>query len=220
MSYGVSISGYRCPSAVRLNLRAVKAYAGVPCSLAVTDDASPLSSAVRLVCDEEGAAFLGDGTRWGHGAGYLAGLYASLKWASALGLDVLAVVSQRYVLTSKDWLAGLSLSSPIMANTGQDSVNGYHFIQTAVIVLDVPAWLPVVEDFRPRRLEGIPVECFMFDMVRAIFGRSEPLPALRAVDYRSDERERFEALAEKLGTELGDDFTLSYWRDQEGYDCG
>lgn len=215
MTVGVVVSGYNMPSAVRLQLRAIKAWSGCSPALAVWDDASSLSSEVKAVCQDEGATYLGLDEKWGHAAGFLCSLYSGLHWAHEF--DFLAVISQRHVITTQDWLVPLRPGF-IMANPGQDWT-GYRYLYTALVVLNVEAWKPHVLSVRPRRLAGIPAEAYLYDAV-ALVGDAEPLPSLEVVDYKTSSPYDFKRLAAHLGVTLWEDFHTDYFRDYRVYDVG
>lgn len=98
MKFALTVTSYRFPEFVELNLNRLRAIFGTETPILVADDRSPNSGQIESIAGKYGAAYTCSRVRRGHFAGDLAGIVAGLAFAESHGADVFVKVSFRLIL--------------------------------------------------------------------------------------------------------------------------
>lgn len=105
---GVVVGCYGWPKLARIQIRTIREMCGVDTPILIADDGSPAANDMALMCQDEGVMFAGSKVRVGHCGGDRDALRKGILWGVEQGLDVVAKVSQRMVVTSSGWLSAIA----------------------------------------------------------------------------------------------------------------
>lgn len=234
--FGVAIGSYMWPDLVELQIKLIRDTCG-PVPILVSSDHPESDSRIEVVCSKyPDVTFWPNGRRIGHTGGDLAVYYKAVKWGADRGLKAVAKLSQRMLITKREWLQEIgeallaSGSALSVRRTEEGSIGLPAFpLRSEAVVLDVAQWNrpDVLERIAPeeqhhRREGGLCVEMILEELVRDVFGDLYWPWALFPTDRRKrgdgfvwhdcDNRTPYDALAEKhLGRPLPKDFTASGW---------
>lgn len=192
----------------------------------VADDDSALKEGIKTVC-KRGATFWGNRIRLGHISGDLSVLWKGLSWAIDLGIDFIAKLSQRYLITEPRWLQNgvKKLRDADGALLGQwDTISGC--IRTECMLLSVQKWKSVIRELEPKKVYGNTVESFVGKVLQEInrplvlwellgTGRHDKTDGV--MWHCANTEEDYKIHAAHLGIELGPDFTCKDWWEHSGY---
>jgi hypothetical protein len=227
---GVVIGSFNLPSAVRLNVAAIRRHCGDATPILIADDCSdgccatppPESSFGRIVdlaSRTPNVVVWPNADRIGHAGGDVSCFWKGLQWARSLGLEVLVKLSQRYIVDRPHWtelllheltVSGLSTIGRSCARWGWD-------LRTECVGMRVDRWHrpDVLAHLFPRRVEWA-AEMVVFDDVRdRLEGRIHPWSLMSPARCEPIEgmlfREAnppadYQALADRLGVRLEEDF--------------
>lgn len=234
---GVVIGSYGWPALIDLQIRMIRSTCG-PVPILVSDDCSPgfpdgaRFARLTALCARHADVMLWPSAeRIGHTGGDIAAYWKGVVWGFSRGLQVVAKLSQRFVITRPDWLyegardlraSGLPLATQRCTGTA-------HFdLRTEAALLDVSHWHTpeVLERIKPRRYwhdtpKGLCAETILYRVLQDLLGgvfwpwslfgpdRQRPSPGVLWHHYAS--ATAYRALAEQHGVELDDDFHVAGW---------
>jgi hypothetical protein len=109
---GVVVGSYQWPNLIGLQIRVIRHTCGEGVPILVSDDCTSGFGAeyqgkyARLahVCQQEGVTLWPNVERIGHGGGDVAAYWKGIVWGKALGLEYVAKLSQRCLVTAPRWL--------------------------------------------------------------------------------------------------------------------
>lgn len=238
----VVVGGWNWPGLIDLQLRLIRHYCGaVP--VLVSDDCSDgfgwppepgsrYDRLQRLVQAHSGVTLVPNACRLGHGGGDLAAFWKGLWWASALGVRVLAKLSQRLLLTRPRWLQDgardLLAGGAVLASQYAAEGPFRYEVRTEACLLDVGQWFQanVMEALRPRPLGATAESVFWRVFEDHLGSRLHPWPLFGAdrcrrhagmVWHCADPIEAYHDLAHRFGVVLDEDFTVAGSTVRPGY---
>lgn len=241
---GVVIGSFNMPSAVRLNVAAIRHHCGPDVPILISDDcsdgfaptpdpASLFGRLVEIVSETPNVTLWPSVERIGHAGGDLRAVWAGLQWAKAIGLDVLVKLSQRYIWDVPAWtgLAALELERSGKPTLGREC--GWHHweLRTECVAMDVRRWANagVFAHLTPRRVAWA-AEQVLADTARdhvgggiaqwSLMSDARPTPIAGALFREANPQADYEALADRLGVALGPDFHTDDSNQAAGYLVG
>lgn len=146
---GVVVGSFGMPSAVQLNVAAIRHFNGNNIPILVHDDSTPPA---RDPCgyfqQKHDFDFYSTPHQLGHIPGDISCFTTGLEWAERLGLKYLVKLSQRFLFTKRDWLAARSKESEefgIITASQNNAIHGirpwgYDGIRTECVMMRVQDW--------------------------------------------------------------------------------
>lgn len=146
-SIGVVIGSYGMPSAVALNIAAIRHFNNPDVPILVHDDCTPAERDPtgyfdQLRSGQHGCDLFRTPAQLGHVTGDISCFIEGLKWANNLNLKYLVKFSQRFIFTTRDWLKTCKAEA--------DSEN--------TITASQPSYIGGI---RPWGTDGIRTECVL-----------------------------------------------------------
>lgn len=231
--YGVVIGSYGMPGVVELGIAAIRSTCGPDVPILVHDDATPFGEGRERILSiprrHKGVELFVSTTSKGHANGDLQAFRRGLEWADQLKLKTLAKFSQRFILTTPGWLEQDSLAM-IESGVALLSQKAYHLhmtfaMRTEAVLMNVAKCLPMVEDMRTRIAVSTEDQMrFLANKHNLTQGRWERIPpdrfqpATGVIWHNSEANDEYNGparayhdLAERLGVDLGPEFSGAGW---------
>lgn len=227
---GVVIGSYGMPGVVELNIAAIRHTCG-PVPILVVDDATPKNeggSRIASITERyQGVELITNQANMGHAPGDLECFRQGLLWAGVRGLDVLVKFSQRFIITAPGWIQDDARS---LIDSGDDiwSQPAYHLnlrfpMRTEAVMMRTPSpelaklcvdcktatedhmhWAAETAGLKIGRWERIPPD--RFHRYKNIVWHNTD-----GVDVYREGGKAYHELAERLGVDLGNEFSAAGW---------
>ena len=226
MKIGIVIGHYNRPSAVALNIAAIRYHCGPDIPIVVSDDCSdgfaPTSTpttrygAVQQICAQATNVYLWPNPmRIGHAGGDIATFWKGILWGSMTGLDVVFKLSQRFILDTPLWAQkwGEQLMASDLPVLGRGCEYHKWQIRTEAVGLKISAWRhpEIMAHLTPRQVKW-PVEQILWDDVRyrlggkmlewSLLSKARPLKAPGYVFREANTTAEYAAVARRVGASL------------------
>lgn len=187
----VAIGHYGLPGVVELQAKMIRKHCGESTPILVSDDHTEQAhhphepptvgwaKKARLldVVQKCGLIYRDTAsTRCGHAGGDLGPFYHGLTYAKANGLAYVVKLSQRFLLDIPDWLARLSVmlaerKLPTMSRPCTYGSRRVFHLRSEFVLMEVERWSQVVEQFKPRPLNGEAAESLVWRTVATGVGK-------------------------------------------------
>ena len=231
---GIVLGAYGWPNLIDLQIRVIRRTCGdVP--ILVSDDmqGSPVASrsaSLREICRKHRVEYSPNSRRIGHGGGDIAAFWKGVKWGSALGLDVVAKLSQRLLILKGSWLeiSGRQLlASGLPMSIQKDAGKNEFPLRTEGCLMSIPHWssVEVLNSILPREYyasEKRYAEQIIYDALqRHLGGVYWPWDVLsdnreyaspKTLWHNSHKVEHYRAVAREMDVVLEDDFHCDGWQ--------
>lgn len=239
---GVVIGSYRWPRLVELQIHLIRHTCG-PVPILIGDDCSPgfgpplqpgsRFDRLQAVCaGHPGVTLWPNVERIGHTGGDVSACWKGLIWAKALGLRVLAKLSQRFLVVAPRWLqdGARDLLESELPLAGQRCRGREVFdLRTEAMLFDVAAWSrpAILQRLLPRRHgHGRFAETVINEALGELGGIFWPWRIITEERYQAtpgvvwhtaNAPTDYRDLAARFGLGLDDDFTTDGWQNDPSY---
>jgi hypothetical protein len=233
---GVVIGSYNMPSLIELQIKLVRHRCG-PVPILISDDhsdgigsndpATPFEMLRTIAESYENVHLWTNGQREGHAHGDYLAMVKGIIWGRVCGFDVVAKLSQRFMIDSQWWLQDgafelLQSGKPLASN-----IDPIFPVRTDALILDVKQWLrpDVLQRIQEERAKS-PAENFFSWLLRQLkfefhhwdlIGSNRFQWAPHLYWYVHNSRADYEALAARYGLTIGPDWLTRNWWDDQGY---
>lgn len=229
--HGVVIGSYKWPSLVELQIKLIRSTCGaVP--ICVSSDHPETAAQVQAICDRfPDVKHLPNPVRIGHTGGDISAFHKAATWGKDRGLQVVAKLSQRFLITRPDWLqdgaadllaSGLSLASQRATGTQRFD------LRTEACLLDVATWSEpaILARIRPRKYwtdspRGLSAETVIYRVLQdlagefflpwSLFGEDRQRQYPGVVWHNSHPVTAYHELAARHGVKLDAGFHCDGW---------
>jgi len=242
-STGVVIGTYGYPNLIELQIKLIRKHCGeVP--ILITDDCSDGTAMTPWADSSFGklsalsrkyskVTLWSNPIRLGHAGGDLTSYFVGLQWAKALGLDILAKLSQRCLLDVPEWLqeGSKALWESGESTSSQKCLEGRSVFairsEAMLMVVDKWATADALDHLRPRPLSivegtwGVPAETVIWDTIRdrlcgrihrwKLFGEDRMTKYDGMIWHCSHGKEDYQAMFDREGVEMDKNFTCKGW---------
>lgn len=236
----VVIGSYNMPSAIELQIRLIRHHCGLNTPILIADDNSEgmMNRTGDTAYDRlewlqhryPNVVMWPSVQRVGHSGGDLSALWKGLQWAKATKIEVLAKLSQRFMIDKTNWLqdgakalkaSGRPLASNACMSTGFP-------LRTEAMLLDVAAWTQpsLIADLCPRPITIAAEQALIEEVWTKLggtfmvwdllgLGRSNWQPDTYWHEVTSSGE--YHNLADKHRVTLRDDFHVEPWQSRPDY---
>lgn len=229
---GVAIGSFRWPELIEVQIKTIRETCG-PVPILVSNDDPESREALAAICSRFPDVDLDSNPeRIGHTGGDIAVFYKGIRWGAERGLEVVAKLSQRFILNRSRWLhdtAGDLLESGLPMGCRRCRGAAPFDLRTEAVFLDVQQWNRpgTLERIKPRKYwddlpEGLPAEKVIFEAFKELGGVMWPIANIMSEDRYSRDypdilwhcntgEPEFRALAESHGVTLPEGFHVGGW---------
>ena len=177
---GVAIGSFRWPELVDLQCHVIRATCG-PIPILVSNDNPESHDELVVICASHADVTLDtNAERIGHTGGDIAVFSKAIRWGANRGLDVVAKLSQRFIVNRSRWLqesAAELLASGLPMASRRCRGNAPFDLRTEAVLLDVNQWNrpEVLERTKPRRYwtdspDGLNAETIIYRVLIDLLG--------------------------------------------------
>lgn len=232
MNAGVVIGSYGMPGVVELNIACIRAACGPDVPILISDDCTPQGEGLErlqgLPDKWDGVQLRSTERNMGHARGDVITFRTGLLWAVEKGLDYLVKFSQRFILTTSNWLSddcwymytnGIRLMSQPAYHLHM------HFpMRTECVIMNVPAAVPVIRTLKDCQTAAEHHIHWAFNQQGIRMERWPRIPPDRfhryqgivwhnsdANDTYGESHKAYEDLAARHGIDLGPEFSGAGW---------
>lgn len=229
---GVVIGSYGWPSLIPIQVRLIRITCGaVP--ILVSDDKPHTgdSDTIRRFCEsQDNVLHWPNPDKIGHTGGDISAFYKGVIWGAANGLNVVAKISQRFLVERTRWLqdgAEELLRSGLPA-AGRTCKGTWNFdLRTEAVLMKVADWFVprVLHQITPRRFfegsNGTCAETIIYRVIRdhlggvywpwSLIGTDRMTKNPGVVWHDANDRSDYSRIAQRLGCELESGFHTNHW---------
>lgn len=233
---GVVIGSFRWPELVDLQCRVIRDTCG-PVPILVSNDDPASHKELSAICATHADVTLdSNAERIGHTGGDVAAFYKGIRWAAERRIEVVAKLSQRFIVNRPRWLQDsardLLASGLPMANMRCRGDAPFD-LRTEAVLMDVSQWNKpeVLERIKPRRYwtdqpDGLNAETIIYRVLMDLLGGVFwPWATVMGEDrFRRDfedvlwhcntSKEEYAKLAQGHGVTIPDDFHVGGWENE------
>jgi hypothetical protein len=228
---GIAIGSYKWPKLIELQIRLIKDVCGDVPILVSSDHPESNKELSELCLNYDNITLWPNKDRIGHTGGDISVFYKSIIWGAEKGLDVVAKLSQRFMVTKTNWLLeeakNLLISGLPLASQRCTGISRFD-LRTEFCLLDVHQWNKpeILDRIRPRAYwtdvsTGICAETIIYRVLQDhLGGIYHPLALIGEERYKEREGilwhnanslSTYKALAQKYNIALPSDFTCKGW---------